>query len=726
MILSSIEKYVGNWHKRNWLIFVIYSVLALLGIFIMIQVLDLNSMFWLAFIPIAVVLGWRMFKYNASEDEAIHYLHGTHPELEYSLRLANQESGNLNILQAFQQDKVKAMIGKMNVVLPPFRKMLIEFSGIVLISIVMVGLLGLVKTDPIPNNPLIDDLDLESGEVSENQDSAFIDQLRMTIAPPEYTGGKTYAVEAIEKELPEGSWINWNFRKNGPADVVRFHFDKLPGQESSKKQFFKSSIYYYSVKDTAEVQINSPYYSIKIKEDQKPNVTISGIEEYQRIPWKKNYDIDFSIAVSDDYGVEDAFISATVANGQGESVIFREKTFPLKNFAHSKFSFSTAELEMEPGSELYFYVMAKDICPYRIQATKSTTYFVILEDTVTYDYADDSGMQVDLMPDFFRSQRQIIIDSEKLIAEKSSISELEFKQRSNELGFDQKMLRLKYGQFLGEEAESGIAIENEIEEDHDHEEDHEEGDEGINVLEEYGHNHDHEAEENMLLETSGTIPEDPSRPEWVQAMSHNHDNAEENTYFEVSLKTKLKAALSVMWDSELHLRLYDPPASLPFQYEALKYLEEIKNHARIYVHRIGFDPPAIKVAEKRLTGKQEKIITPTDELIREYKIDFPSITEAVNHFSSLSAGPNHFLNDIDKELLQSAGNELAGVALEQATLLPSLTLIRRLINSGLDFSEKDKKLLIAGLLSALPKQSKDIFHEEIRIHPVNKAALEAI
>ena len=66
------------------------------------------------------------------------------------------------------------------------------------------------------------------------------------------------------------------------------------------------------------------------------------------------------------------------------------------------------------------------------------------------------------------------------------------------------------------------------------------------MLEEYGHNHDHEAEENMLLETIGTKPKDPTRPEWVEAMSHNHDDAEENTYFEVSLKTILLAALSVM------------------------------------------------------------------------------------------------------------------------------------------------------------------------------------
>ncbi len=32
------------------------------------------------------------------------------------------------------------------------------------------------------------------------------------------------------------------------------------------------------------------------------------------------------------------------------------------------------------------------------------------------------------------------------------------------------------------------------------------------------------------------------------------------------------------------------------------FIQEIKNSARIYVHRIGFDPPPIK-EDRRLTGK---------------------------------------------------------------------------------------------------------------------------
>jgi hypothetical protein len=61
-----------------------------------------------------------------------------------------------------------------------------------------------------------------------------------------------------------------------------------------------------------------------------------------------------------------------------------------------------------------------------------------------------------------------------------------------------------------------------------------------------------------------------------------------------------------MWDAELHLRMYEPEKSLPYQYKALALIQEIKNSARIYVHRIGFDPPPIK-EEVRLTGKIEDV-----------------------------------------------------------------------------------------------------------------------
>ena len=61
------------------------------------------------------------------------------------------------------------------------------------------------------------------------------------------------------------------------------------------------------------------------------------------------------------------------------------------------------------------------------------------------------------MPAYFRSQRQIIIDAEALLKEKPKLAQEKFVQRSDNIGVDQRLLRLRYGQFLGEESE-GAAV----------------------------------------------------------------------------------------------------------------------------------------------------------------------------------------------------------------------------------------------------------------------------
>src|SRR3546814_20173639 len=57
------------------------------------------------------------------------------------------------------------------------------------------------------------------------------------------------------------------------------------------------------------------------------------------------------------------------------------------------------------------------------------------------------------LPAYFRSQRQFIIDSEALSAERPILAKARFVDRADAIGVDQRIRRLRYGQFLGEEAE---------------------------------------------------------------------------------------------------------------------------------------------------------------------------------------------------------------------------------------------------------------------------------
>ena len=52
----------------------------------------------------------------------------------------------------------------------------------------------------------------------------------------------------------------------------------------------------------------------------------------------------------------------------------------------------------------------------------------------------------------------------------------------------------------------------------------------------------------------------------------------------------------------------EPELALPFEYEAYKYLKLARQADRIYVKRLGFEPPPV-TEERRLTGELDEILT---------------------------------------------------------------------------------------------------------------------
>ena len=277
------------------------------------------------------------------------------------------------------------------------------------------------------------------------------------------------------------------------------------------------------------------------------------------------------------------------------------------------------------------------------------------------------------------------------------------------------MLRLKYGQFLGEESESGIAMPNEVPEeeehdhnhDHDHDHDHDEGASAAlqsarELINEFSHDHDHGGEEGEPIdERSPDRKFDPSRPTWVEELSHNHDDAEVATFHRMSVKMKLRAALSEMWDAELHLRLYDPSSSLPYQYKSLALLQEIKNHARIYVHKIGFDAPAIKESERRLQGDQDEIFG----VAWQSDIELEDIYGPIKQACSILQEPG--ASDIPQVLYQAV-ETLAGLALDRPELLPVLERIQEVLRNEPLEQPSIQSHLRQLLLGVLPEQEQEV------------------
>ncbi len=637
--------------------------------------------------------------YGFHESRIATYLNHHYPQLESSTDLLLHNTNELSALQHLQKSQVLQKLQSLEREIR-FPNRLLTASVILLIGL-SIAFAASRYDKPVSSNQSLEENPSSLSSSPEKNEPAptTLDKINITVNPPSYTQASVSSSSHLPLKIIEGSSVKWEFKFNGtPADLSLIFSGKDSVRLQSKKDiyafqrtFIDGGFYQFTWKDQSNVIHQSDYYPIEVIKDEAPRIVVANLAQFIELKLTDKLVVDLKATLSDDFGLKDSHIIATVSKGSGESVKFREET--LRFFKPTQFagklqqatrSIDLVKLGLEPGDELYFYIEAFDNKQPLTNKSRTETFFIALKDTATYEMTEDQGLGVDLMPEYFRSQRQIIIDSEKILAERKEkkITKEDFNSKSNELGYDQKVLRLRYGQFMGEEAESGLAqatLPTEADADEKIED----------VMKKFGHAHDTENEHNLVDKKQGgnedhhdhetkqgSEQEQDKNP--MAAFTHSHDNADEATFFEQSIKTKLKAALTLMWDAELHLRMYQPDQSLPYQYKILKLLKEISNDSRVYVHRSGFDPPPLK-EEKRLSGDLSELTTSFNKNDGKKPMSFPGIHQGLITIETLLQKEKPVITPAAKTALQKAGNELAGVAIrEPGAYLKTLSLLKSL------------------------------------------------
>lgn len=644
-----------------------------------------------------LIMKYNLLKLNSLD--LVRFLNQQYPSLQQSADLLMIEDDELSTLEKIQKEKTIEQFSRLypNIKLP---HLLVRSS---LLLALCVGLSFLFSSFLIP----IDFSGNKKVRLKANPEPmktppSSVASFEIQITPPVYTTIRAYSSKNFELSFPESSNVRWQIEFKGRVRDAKIIFSNRDSSAFKKtgnvfileKEFSQSGFYQLKWNDEHTTHW-SDYYRIEILKDNAPKILIGGLSQFTRLIHTDRHEISVTAQLSDDYALTDAGIIATVSKGSGEGIKFREERLRFTTPQHISGKQVNAgtilnlkKLGLEPGDELYFYVEAFDNKSPQPNRSRTETYFIAVQDTTKNSTVDDSGLGVDLMPDYFRSQRQIIIDTEKLLKDKTRISKQQFNATSNELGFDQKTLRLKYGQFLGEEEDSGIATE--VNTSHDEEKDQ-------NVMKKFGHQHDKENEHNLVPDkkTEHNHKEEPHDPDKKEdplaAFVHSHDNTEVATFFEQSIRAKLKAALTVMWDAELYLRLYQPEKSLPHQYTALKLLKEISNDSRIYVHRTGFDPPPLK-EEKRLTADLSEVKGPTLLWVSEKENDLPEVRAALLLTEKLIQAPEITISPVVQRVFQRAGQEFSSIALEQPSLVHGLTLLKRLAENKATLADRKNEL----------------------------------
>jgi hypothetical protein len=470
---------------------------------------------------------------------------------------------------------------------------------------------------------------------------AGIRSMHIQIQPPAYTGKPKLEQEAPAINAIEGSSVEWVVITDASmvAPAIRFN-DSIsqefkPLDSSNTKWRFQTKVNNNGLYQIQFGKTLSEHYAIELVHDLPPVIKIKEPTPYKTIDYGASLQVPLKASISDDYGIVQAKLMLTVASGGGEAVKFQDQERDLGQFSQAVLNkeivltINLQALKMQPGDELYYYVKALDS---HGQEARSDIHIINLPDTAELMNTDITINSLNLKPEFFRSQRQIIIETEQLLKDKDKMPLDSFKGKSNSLGIDQKLLRLRYGKFLGEESMGEIGV--------GHEEDE----------------HDHGAE--VFGDASAIMDE----------FSHKHDNAEDASFFDPQTKMQLKAILNEMWKSELQLRTFFPKEALPFEYKALRLLKDLQQQSRAYVAKTSQKTTPIKF-EKRLTADLSKIVPPLKIQTAANNMDpLMALRQGMGLLASMNLGTtkqpaslivlNQTLNQLHQEAIAKPGKYL--------------------------------------------------------------------
>ncbi|WP_349781429.1 hypothetical protein [Xanthomonas arboricola] len=464
---------------------------------------------------------------------------------------------------------------------------------------------------------------------------------RLHSTPPAYTGLPPAPLPGLDARVPTGTRLHWQLQVNPAPRSVALRLsdgrsialarqgstDQWQGQWVAER----ASLYRIFIDGApADRQL----HRLDVLPDRPPQVRVLAPEQ-SLLLWTPsltgNRGWTLRFEASDDYAVAaSAELRLTLAQGSGENITFKTQRRTLTGSGPARLrGFSTTlqpqALGMAAGDDLIAQLIVHDTRQPGPQEGRSAS--VILrwpppEQTMA------AGLEASVkqtLPAYFRSQRQIIIDAEALLKEKPRLDPATYLKRADAIGVDQRLLRLRYGQFLGEESEGapkGPPTADEAPTSDAPAEDLPTADmptadapatpaAPAPAWDEHGHDaHDHAAEAGAAaLDDHDHAHGDgaPERGGFGQAQDvlsefgHTHDHAEAATLLDPQTRALLRAALDQMWQSEGELRQGHPERALPFANKALGFIKQVQQAERIYLARVGTQLPPIDPG-RRLSG----------------------------------------------------------------------------------------------------------------------------
>lgn len=572
------------------------------------------------------LVAWRAWRGAASLDREwlVRRLNALRPDMDDSADLLFADADALQGLQRLQRARLRQRIETAaDTDLRPARSWRAPAACALAASALAVAVALWPQPRPAPGAPALS----PSPPIAAAPGQPRLVAQALRIEPPAYTGLPARDEPGLEGRVAEGARLRWRLRfdpQPAQAALVFHDGERLPlrragGEWTAQRALAKSALYRIEASDGPRAQARR-LYRLDVVPDRPPQLRVLQPERGLTLlaPGQKIWPLAFE--ASDDYGVAPtARLRVTLAQGSGEQITFREHSVELRGsgggnarrFVHR---LDLAALGFAVGDDLIVQLGVADNRAPQPQTALSPSLILRWPADAGSEATGIEGMVKTVLPAYFRSQRQIIIDAEALIAQRRKLDGDAFVAKSDAIGVDQRLLRLRYGQFLGEEAEGEPKLPtNDSEQDHTgpehagHERDgdgHERGEHAAQPV--GGHDHDRAAAagDKPVFGESGPV---------LEEFGHTHDHAEAATLLDPQTRALLKSALDQMWQSELHLRQGHPQQALPFAYKALGFIKQVQQASRIYLARVGPELPPIDES-RRLGGDRAGLARREDAL----------------------------------------------------------------------------------------------------------------
>jgi hypothetical protein len=530
------------------------------------------------------------------------------PELEDSSDLLLRDPASLSMLQGLQRERVRERLAKItdSVIDAPWPWRRLALVG------VLAALVAVAAGQWPPQVPIDAESPRAVDSVTAHPGMSTLLATRIDVEPPTYTALAARAEATLDIEAPVRSRLRWMLRLDtSPREVVlAFHDGNRlalvrEGDAWTATRDLDASILYRIELVDAPPLADAGLHRLEAIADRPPEIRVIEPERTLTTLDARQAAWDLVAEASDDYALGEARLSIALAQGSGEQVTVKQQEVALRaspggdaRARRYRQRLDLAALGFAQGDDLIVRFMVSDTRSPSPNVARSASFILRWPAQAAAEAEGIDGIVQKVLPAYFRSQRQIIIDTESLLAERASLDAATFVSRSDAIGVDQKILRLRYGQFLGEESESGAGPKptTPAKDDHDDADGHEGSKATVAPAEGHSEGDGHDHAPGEFGNAGGVVAE----------YGHTHDHAEAATLLDPETKRILKAALAEMWQAELHLRTGEPRLALPFENRALGFIKQVQQASRIYLARVGLELPPVDEG-RRLSGERKDL-----------------------------------------------------------------------------------------------------------------------